>query len=117
MKSHLLLAAEPATFAGNTPCLCGVVLIHPEPVLMVDLCQRLAVFDLDDCAECVRMYQRDPRLLPTIMGAPGWAGRRLYLYALVEGAEKLLSAGQELQYRGDCIEGLLETVEKAGRGE
>src|ERR1700675_2989231 len=99
VKSHFLFARDPLSFIGHSmTALCGATLAHAEPVMMVDLSQRpMPDFSRDeeadeapnalrDCQKCIQRAERHPDLLDEY-GAPGMAGRRLYLYALVEGAE------------------------------
>jgi len=95
MKSHFLFARDPLSFLGQPMvALCGATLAKAEPVMFVDLSQRpMPDFSQDeqassfrDCAECLKRAERHPALLDEY-GAPGMAGKRLYLYCLVEGQE------------------------------
>jgi hypothetical protein len=110
------MSRDPLSFLGQSmTSLCGKVLAHAEPVMMVDLSQRpMPDFSQDeeasslrDCRECLKRAERHPDLLDDF-GAPGMAGRKVYLYEIVDGESAR-------QFRGDCIQSLLELAEKAGK--
>jgi len=88
--THLIFSADPLIFAGQAMSgLCGAMLPRATPVFFVDLSQRgmPALHPGDDCPVCIRRAEGDPRLLDAF-GAPGWAGKRLYLYAVAAGREE-----------------------------
>lgn len=112
MKSHIVICLEPLPLDEKTVGLCGAEIAHPSPVMWVDLNERpLPEWNsLLDCARCFRLAESE-----SMAGFRERAEKssRVYLYIVSEAQEALAE-----QYRGDCIEGLVETVEKAeGPGE
>lgn len=121
MRSHLLLSELPITSWGtNRAGLCGTWVLGAEVAMMVDLSQRgMPDFDantLRDCPKCIELAEHDSRLLNDL-GAPGWSPKRLYLYVILPGQERMAGAREwperDEQYTGTCISGLVEAVEKA----
>ncbi len=99
--THLIFTADPLVFAGQAmEGLCGARLLRAEPVFFVDLGQRgmPALHPELDCPICICRAEGDPRLLDSF-GAPGWAGKRLYLYAVTAGREERAWVEREAEAR------------------